>query len=58
MASKKMKMYVEEEILKSYKSMYRLAYTYVKNEADALDVVQKVYIRPLEMRRKLSTMNT
>ena len=32
---------VEEQILDSYESMYRLAYTYVKNEEDALDIVQE-----------------
>ena len=32
---------VEEQILDSYEAMYRLAYTYVKNEDDALDIVQE-----------------
>lgn len=32
---------IEDIILTSYESMYRLAYTYVKNEQDALDVVQE-----------------
>ncbi len=32
---------VEELILDSYESMYRLAYTYVRNEEDALDIVQE-----------------
>lgn len=32
---------VEEEILRSYQSLYRLAYTYVKNPDDAMDVVQE-----------------
>ena len=32
---------VEEQILDSYEAMYRLAYTYVKNEEDALDIVQE-----------------
>ena len=31
---------VEEQILDSYEAMYRLAYTYVRNEEDALDIVQ------------------
>ncbi|HOQ17699.1 MAG TPA: sigma-70 family RNA polymerase sigma factor [Defluviitaleaceae bacterium] len=53
MASKKMKMYVEEEILKSYKSMYRLAYTYVKNEADALDVVQESVYKAIRNASKI-----
>ena len=32
---------VEEHVLDSYEAMYRLAYTYVKNEDDALDIVQE-----------------
>lgn len=32
---------VEDQILESYESMYRLAYTYVKNPDDAMDVVQE-----------------
>lgn len=32
---------VETEILASYESLYRLAYTYVKNRDDAMDVVQE-----------------
>ena len=32
---------VEETVLSSYEAMYRLAYTYVRNEADALDIVQE-----------------
>ncbi|MDO5403759.1 MAG: sigma-70 family RNA polymerase sigma factor [Eubacteriales bacterium] len=32
---------VEELILSSYEEMYRLAYSYVGNEQDALDVVQE-----------------
>lgn len=32
---------VERTILDSYESMYRLAYTYVRNEEDALDIVQE-----------------
>ena len=32
---------VEELIMTSYESMYRLAYSYVKNEEDAMDIVQE-----------------
>lgn len=32
---------VEEVILDSYEAMYRLAYTYVRNEEDAMDIVQE-----------------
>ena len=32
---------VEQELLLNYTAMYRLAYTYVKNETDAMDIVQE-----------------
>lgn len=32
---------VEETLLDSYESLYRLAFSYVRNEADALDIVQE-----------------
>ncbi len=32
---------VEQELLSSYESLYRLAFTYVKNEGDAMDIVQE-----------------
>lgn len=32
---------VEAQIMESYTSMYRLAYTYVKNPDDAMDIVQE-----------------
>ncbi len=32
---------VEEQILDSYEALYRLAYTYVHNEDDAMDIVQE-----------------
>lgn len=32
---------VEQELLKNYQKYYRLARSYVKNEADALDIVQE-----------------
>ena len=32
---------VENEILQSYQSLYRLAYSYVKNPDDAMDIVQE-----------------
>ncbi len=40
MQSKKKRQLVEETILSSYESMYRIAFTYVKNQEDALDIVQ------------------
>ncbi|MBO5278653.1 MAG: RNA polymerase sigma factor [Lachnospiraceae bacterium] len=33
--------YVERQLLDNYQKYYRLAYSYVKNEADALDIVQE-----------------
>ncbi len=33
--------HVEQELLDNYQKYYRLAYSYVKNEADALDIVQE-----------------
>lgn len=32
---------VEEKLLDSYGAMYRMAYSYVRNEQDALDIVQE-----------------
>ena len=32
---------IEEQILDSYEAMYRLAFTYVRNEEDAMDIVQE-----------------
>ena len=37
----KMQQIVEKTLLSSYDSLYRLAYTYVKNESDAMDIVQE-----------------
>lgn len=39
---------VEEQILDSYEGMYRLAYTYVRNEEDALDIVQESAYRAIK----------
>lgn len=41
MKAPKMQQLVEKTLLSSYDSLYRLAYTYVKNEADAMDIVQE-----------------
>ena len=40
MLHKNLRHQVEEKLLTSYESMYRIAYTYVKNADDALDIVQ------------------
>lgn len=41
MISEKMQKRVEEVVLDSYESMYRIALTYVRNQEDALDIVQE-----------------
>lgn len=41
MHGKGMQQKVEDAVLNSYETMYRIAYTYVKNEEDALDIVQE-----------------
>ncbi len=38
---------VDEAILKNYESMYRLAFTYVKNRDDAMDVVQEACVKAM-----------
>ena len=47
---------VEDEILQSYQSLYRLAYSYVKNPDDAMDIVQasayKAILHSDEMRNQ------
>ncbi len=52
-----MKQKIEEEaeriLLKNYESYYRLAYSYVKNEQDALDIVQESAYRIIKECRKL-----
>lgn len=40
MKHSKIREQVEQKILSSYESMYRIAYTYVRNADDALDIVQ------------------
>ena len=41
MSPSSMQQQVESQLLASYESLYRLAYTYVKNPDDAMDVVQE-----------------
>lgn len=40
MSKSKIRKKIEEKILDSYESMYRIAFTYVKNVDDTLDIVQ------------------
>lgn len=39
---------VEEKLLESYESLYRLAYSYVHSEQDALDIVQESAYRAIK----------
>lgn len=41
MKTKSLQKKVESQIMDSYEAMYRLAYAYVQNEPDALDIVQE-----------------
>jgi len=47
MKSEKLQRQVEQQILASYQSLYRLAYTYVRNPDDAMDVVQESVYRAI-----------
>ena len=47
MKSEKLCQQVEEQIIKSYQSLYRLAYTYVRNPDDAMDIVQESVCRAI-----------
>lgn len=38
---KKMQSKVEKEVLNSYEMMYRIAFSYVHNPDDAMDIVQE-----------------
>lgn len=48
MNAQKMQQLVEQELLTSYDSLYRLAFTYVKNESDAMDIVQESSYRAIK----------
>jgi RNA polymerase sigma-70 factor (ECF subfamily) len=41
-------MHWSDEIIKEYQKFYRLAFAYVRNEQDAMDVVQEAYLRALK----------
>lgn len=47
MSPSSMQQQVESQLLASYESLYRLAYTYVKNPDDAMDVVQESAFKAL-----------
>lgn len=44
---------VEDQILDNYEAMYRLAYTYVRNEEDALDIVQESVYKAIKNASKV-----
>lgn len=44
---------VEEEILHSYEMMYRVAFSYVKNREDAMDVVQESVYKAIKNADKI-----
>ena len=48
MSPSSMQQQVESQLLASYESLYRLAYTYVKNPDDAMDVVQESAYRAIK----------
>ncbi|MEG1848819.1 MAG: sigma-70 family RNA polymerase sigma factor [Lachnospiraceae bacterium] len=48
MSSASMRTRVEEKILDSYEGLYRLAYSYVRNEEDALDIVQESVYKAIQ----------
>jgi RNA polymerase sigma-70 factor (ECF subfamily) len=41
-------MHWSDEVIKEYQKFYRLAFAYVKNEQDAMDVVQEAYLHALK----------
>ena len=45
--------YVSKFIIENREGYYRLAYTYVKNQQDALDIVQEAICKALESQHKL-----
>ena len=49
---------LEEVILASYESMYRMAFVYMKNDSDALDVVQVKAIKSSGQLKEESYMKT
>lgn len=48
---------VEQEILASYDKLYRLAFSYVKNEQDAMDVVQESVYKAMKNASQIKEKN-
>lgn len=48
-----MRQKVEEKLLSNYENYYRLAYSYVKNESDAMDIVQESAYKAMKSYRQV-----
>lgn len=44
---------IQKQLIEDYKKLYRLAYSYVHNESDALDIVQETAYKALKNSRAL-----
>ncbi len=55
MGNKDLKKQVEQEILNSYESLYRVAYVYMQNKEAAMDVVQDVVVKALSNVNKIQS---
>ena len=49
MTGNKISKAIEQEILSSYEKLYRLAFSYMKNEQDAMDVVQESVYKAMKL---------
>lgn len=55
MSSSHIKATIAEHIMMYYESLYRLAFSYVQTEADAMDVVQESACKALEAYKKIQS---
>lgn len=55
MSSSHIKATIAEHIMMHYESLYRLAFSYVQTEADAMDVVQESACKALEAYKKIQS---
>lgn len=53
MEHKNIRQKVEKEILNSYESLYRIAFSYVKNKEDSLDIVQESIYKAIRSAQKV-----
>ena len=51
----KVKTFIEEDLRKNYERYYRLAYSYMNNESDALDVVQEGAYKAIKNANKVKS---